>query len=233
LGSQIQQNLESIRERIATAEKKVRRKAHSVSLIAVSKTKSAGAVNEAIEAGARSFGENYVQEALKKIEQVGFEKKIQWHFIGNLQSNKSKQVVGHFETIQSVDRLELALALNKAALEKAIHQKILVQIKLGGEITKGGILPEESPRFFEDLSKLKHLRIEGLMSLPPIGTDPSISRKYFSQLFEYREKWQRHISSECGTFTQLSMGTTHDFEVAIEEGATMVRVGTAIFGARE
>jgi PLP dependent protein len=190
----------------------------------------------AYDAGLRHFGENYVQEALKKIEKLkslrpGME--AQWHLIGALQTNKSKSVVGRFGVIQSIDRFELARSLDKRAQEAGVIQSVLIQVKVGDEPTKGGVLVGQGPDLIRKCVSLKNLRIEGIMSLPPIDADPEASRPYFAQLRALHREWATLVPDTSGTFRHISMGTTHDFEVAIEEGATMVRVGTALFGRRE
>lgn len=226
----------NVQKKIAEAELRSGRPAGSVTLVAVGKTRTAEALVQVLNTGVTHFGENYVQEASKKIDKLKLlapGKNIHWHLIGALQTNKSKSVVGRFDTVQSVDRIELASAIDARAKEAGLVQNILVQIKLGDEPTKGGVTVTDAPLLFEKISSLKNIRLEGLMSLPPIEAEAEASRKYFSQLRELRLKWAGLISPECGTFSQLSMGTTHDFEVAVEEGATMVRVGTAIFGSRE
>ncbi len=226
----------NVQRKIVEAEKRSGRAPQSVTLLAASKTRSAEALLQIINSGVAHFGENYVQEASKKIEKIKVlapEKKVHWHLIGALQTNKTKSAVGRFETIQSVDRIELAAALDARAKEAGLVQNILLQIKLGDEPTKGGVLATEAPLLIEKILGLKNIRLEGVMSLPPIEAEAEGSRKYFAQLRELRLKWAGLVSPESGSFTHLSMGTTHDFEVAIEEGATMVRVGTAIFGSRE
>jgi pyridoxal phosphate enzyme (YggS family) len=222
--------------RIKEAEKRASRSEGAVTLIAVSKTKSFDQIASSLRMGVSNFGENYVQEATKKIERMKILNplsEVKWHLIGALQTNKSKFVVGKFETIQSVDRIELAQALNKRAVEAGVIQNILMQIKLGDEPTKAGVDPNDAPTLIEKIAALKNLRLEGLMSLPPVDAEAESSRKYFAQLFELKEKWTELVDETQGSFSQLSMGTSHDFEIAIEEGATMVRVGTALFGARE
>lgn len=232
---QIQSRLAEVAEKIRDAEKRAGRAAGSTVLIAVSKTKTADAVLAAIQNGIFNFGENYVQEATKKIEKIKtlVDRDVRWHLIGGLQTNKSKFVVGKFETIQSVDRIELAEALNKRAGEAGIVQNILLQVKLGDEPTKGGVTAGACSELIQKIVPLSNLRIEGLMSLPPIENDPEGSRKFFAELRELHARLKSLVPSGSGSFKHLSMGTTHDYTVAIEEGATMVRVGTAIFGARE
>jgi len=231
-----EENLKIILERVRHAERRANRESGSVTLIAVSKTKSADLVSAALKVGVSDFGENYVQEATKKMERVKNlhpAQTIKWHLIGALQTNKSKYVVGKFETIQSVDRFELAKSLNARAQEAGVRQNIFLQIKVGDEPTKGGASPKEVPELIEKLIPLSNLRLEGLMVLPPIEAEPEASRKYFIQLRQLRDQWAGLVEPGVGALKQLSMGTSHDFEVAIEEGATMVRIGTAIFGGRE
>lgn len=227
----IASNLKSIREQMAAAALKVRRDPTSVRLIAVSKTKPLALIREAFDAGQSSFGENYVQEAVEKVEEFP---QAEWHFIGSLQTNKAKQVVGKFALIHSVDRAKLADELEKVASQKGIVQDILVQIHIGDEETKHGAGLDDAPALIEHISKLPHLRMRGIMSLPPLSENESVSRGYFASLRAGFEKWRSQLPREQAShFTELSMGTSSDFESAILEGATMVRVGTSIFGARE
>jgi pyridoxal phosphate enzyme (YggS family) len=232
----VQVNLKKVQDKIEAAEKKAGRAKGSVILLAASKTKSVEVLLRALQGGVTHFAENYVQEASKKIEKIqnlNIDRQMHWHLIGALQTNKSKSVVGRFETIQSVDRIELAKALNSRAQEAGVVQNILIQVKLGDEPSKGGVPVSDGEKLIGEICKLENLRVEGLMSLPPIEAEAEPSRKYFSQLFELRHQWASLINPSQGRFSHLSMGTTHDYEVAIEEGATMVRIGTAIFGARE
>jgi pyridoxal phosphate enzyme (YggS family) len=231
-----EENLRRVLEKVRSAEERVGRTPGSITLIAVSKTKTIEDVISAARLGLNHFGENYVQEATRKMERFQAsvpDRSPQWHLIGGLQTNKSKFVVGRFATIQSVDRPELAKALNKRSQEIGIVQSILLQIKLGDEPTKGGCEPSQLRALLDVTLASPNLKIEGLMTLPPLETEPEHSRKYFAQLRELREGLKASVPPERGSLMHLSMGTTHDFEVAIEEGATMVRIGTAIFGARE
>ncbi len=227
--------LQDVLKRISEAEVRAGRAAGSVTLIAVSKTKSLEEMVAVAATGVLNFGENYVQEATRKIEKIKTGKPeidIKWHLIGALQTNKSKFVVGKFLTIQSVDRFELGKTLDQRAVEAGVIQNIMIQVKLGDEPTKGGVSAADLPELLKKIVPLKNLRIEGLMVLPPLNVEPSSSRKYFAQLRKLREETAKFVPAESGSYKELSMGTTHDFEVAIEEGATMVRVGTAIFGPR-
>ncbi len=226
----IQENLRMIRERIDQACHDCGRDPQGVRLVAVSKTKPAADVMAAFAAGQKLFGESYVQEFTDKAEQV--DTPVEWHFIGHLQSNKAKYLRGRVRMIHSVDRLSLAREINRQW--KRIDERIdvLVQVNLAGEQSKSGIAPQEAPALARKLSELPHLRVRGLMTLPPFFEDPQAVRPYFRQLRELSEE-----IAELGlpgvSMDELSMGMSHDFPVAIAEGATLVRIGTAIFGARE
>jgi pyridoxal phosphate enzyme (YggS family) len=224
-------NLRDVNEAIANAARASGRTANDVRLIAVSKTKPLSLIEEAFRAGQKSFGENYVQEAVEKAKALPA---ADWHFIGSLQTNKVKQVVGEFSLIHSVDRLKLAREISKAGEKAEVVQDILLQIHVGEEETKGGVDLEGAPKLIEEILGMKNLRLRGIMSLPPLTDDEKISRGYFSLLRESFTKWQSQFRGpEFSLFNELSMGTSSDFEWAILEGATMVRVGTMIFGARE
>jgi pyridoxal phosphate enzyme (YggS family) len=224
--SQIAQNLEEVRRRIKAAALRAGRDPGQVRLVAVSKTMPLELIREAVAAGQRLFGENYLQEARGKIEELG--EAATWHFIGHLQSNKAKAVVNLFELIHGVDRLNLAEALDNAAASKGTLQKILLQVNLAGEATKSGASQEAAAELLRQIAQLPHLRVMGLMTMPPF-LEPETVRPYFRTLRELRDRLQ-----EIGgnPLPELSMGMSGDFEVAIEEGATLVRVGTAIFGSR-
>jgi pyridoxal phosphate enzyme (YggS family) len=224
-------NLQIVRERIERAAERAARSLNDICLLAVSKTKSVELVREAMAAGQMDFAENYVQEALTKVEACPT---ARWHFIGGLQTNKVKQLGARFELIHSVDRLKLAIEIDKAAAAQKREQAILVQINIGEEATKQGIALEDLGQLLDELQKLKNLKIRGLMALPPLTEDERVSRHYFAQVRQALDHCRAQVSSESAALmTELSMGTTHDFELAIEEGATIVRVGTAIFGERE
>ncbi len=197
----------------------------SVTTVAVSKLQSADQVRSMCAShGVRDFGENYVQEAALKIQELK-ELKIHWHFIGHLQKNKAKSVVGSFDLIHSVDSLSLAQAIHRQADEKKIIQKILLQVNIAEEQSKGGLRPSEVERVFLELQSLTSLAVLGLMTMPPLDTD---NRIYFKALRKLKESLQSG-SPDCRF---LSMGTSSDYKVAIEEGATHVRLGTILFGAR-
>jgi pyridoxal phosphate enzyme (YggS family) len=224
--SDVADNLKRTHEQISSACARAGRRADSVRLIAVSKTKPLKAIEEALAAGQKVFGENYVQEAVEKVEHFP---QAEWHFIGSLQTNKVKQVVGRFSLIESVDRLKLALEIAKVAERAGQVQDILLQIHVGDEATKQGLSFLEVPSIIEQLIELKSLRLRGIMSMPPMVEDERVGRSYFASLREACEKWRALVP----TLTELSMGTSSDFEWAIMEGATMVRLGTSVFGARK
>lgn len=227
----LQQRLADIRSRIASAAKRAGRAAADVQLIAVSKTHLAEVMREAIAAGVTDLGENRVQEADEKIDDVG-RNAARWHLIGHLQSNKARRAAQLFDVIHSVDSVGLARKLNRACAELNREKlPVLIQVDLGHEATKSGVDENQLPQLVQSINSSENLSLIGLMTLPPFFDDPELTRPFFVKLRELRDRYQTQ-----GAFGdrrgELSMGMTHDFEVAIEEGATMVRVGTAIFGAR-
>ena len=224
--SQIAQNLEEVRRRMVAAAQRAGRDPAAIRLVAVSKTMPVELIREAVAAGQRLFGENYLQEARGKIEALG--EAASWHFIGHLQSNKAKAAVNLFELIHGVDRLKLAKALDTAAASTGNLQKILIQVNLAGEASKSGASPEAAPELLQEISRLPHLRVVGLMTMPPFLA-PEAVRPYFQALRELRDRLQ---DLGGNPLPELSMGMSGDYEVAIEAGATLVRVGTAIFGSR-
>lgn len=224
----IRDNLERVRERIARACLRVGRDPGEVRLVAVTKTVQVERIKEALECGQRLFGENYVQEALPKIRELG--PGPHWHFIGHLQSNKARQVVGKFQMIQTLDRASLARELDKRA-GTGTPLEVLIQVNVAGEKSKSGVAGEALEGLLEQVADLKGLRICGLMTIPPFSEDPEQARSYFCRLRELRERYRVQLSPPH-FLDELSMGMTGDLEVAVEEGATIVRVGTAIFGAR-
>jgi len=238
----IKENLERVVQRVRLAALRVRRKPEEVSLVVVTKTVGFAAIQEALACGVRIFGENRVQEAIPKIQKLG-QNGVTWHFVGHLQTNKAKQVVGLFDLIHSVDTLRLAKALdtwmnnyNSLSIRTGPHietmsrQKILIQANISGESTKSGVLPEGLNRMVKEISRCKALDIMGLMTIPPLD-DPECSRPFFKTLRELAASIEKE-GIDGVSMKELSMGMSADFEVAIEEGATLVRVGTAIFGQR-
>ncbi len=236
----LSENIKSIYRRMAHAAMRVGREPDEVKLIAVSKNVSAQMVRRAIEAGMRDFGENRVQEFRDKHEllsrQIDFSShnssagyRVAWHLIGHLQKNKAKAAVEFFDVIHSLDSLELAGQINRHAANMGKIQHVLIQVKLSDEVSKCGILKDNLLGIIDALTNMKNLRVEGLMTIPPFFDDPEKVRPFFRELREARDRAEALGFS----INELSMGMSHDFEVAIEEGATMVRVGTAIFGERK
>jgi len=227
----LKQQLEQIRLRIRQAAESCNRDADSVRLVAVSKTIAADIVKEAIEAGVTILGENYVQEARDKFKALA-QYPVSWHFIGHLQSNKAKYAVRLFDLIHSVDSLKLAHELDKQAGKLEKIQQILVQVNISAEDTKSGISTDEAPRLIAEISRLKNLAVKGLMTMPPYFYQPQKVQPFFAALRELRDQISEQTLPNV-SLDELSMGMTGDFEVAIKEGATLVRIGTAIFGERQ
>ncbi len=229
----IRENLAAVRERIAAAARRAARDPDEIALMAVSKTFGADAIREAYEAGQRLFGENRVQEfaekapALRDLPDAGF------HMIGHLQTNKAAKAVELFTAVDSVDSLRLAEKLNAAAATARRRLAVLIELNLGGEASKSGVNPvsQQFGSLLEAAARLDHLEFRGLMTVPPFTEDPQGARPYFRRLREMRDNLARRNLPGIGLDT-LSMGMSHDFEVAIEEGSTCVRLGAAIFGVR-
>ena len=222
-------NLLNVKERIKNVSIRSGRLPDSVRLVAVSKKISPEQIKTAIDGGALIFGENYIQEAQNKISLLG--RKVKWHFIGHLQSNKAKYAVELFDMIHSVDNYSLAEMLDKEAKKKAKTVPILIQVNISGEQTKHGLDPGKIFKLIEKISILENLRIKGLMTMPPWSQNPEDSRPYFVSLRKLRDELEP-AKPENVSLSELSMGMSSDFEVAIEEGATIVRIGTSIFGPR-
>lgn len=226
----MRERVEEIQKRIAAAAESAGRSPDEIRLVAVSKTKPVASVQKALDAGLNLFGENYIQESREKVaalEGTG----AQWHFIGHLQSNKAKYAVKLFDLIHSVDSLKLARELNKQAVKIDKVQPVLVQVNISAEATKSGTSSEDTVALVSAIGELPNLSLQGLMTMPPFFDDPERARPYFRELRQLRD----HISdlSIPGiSMEELSMGMTGDFEAAIAEGATLVRIGTAIFGER-
>ncbi len=226
----IQDNIQQIGARIAAACARCGRDPASVQLVAVSKTKPAALVEEAFASGQTLFGESYVQEFIAKAEEVS--SPVEWHFIGALQSNKVKSLVGRVALIHSVDRLSLAREIDRQWGKVGAQAQVLLQVNLGGEESKSGTDEAALPALAEAVSRLPNLRVRGLMTLPPWYDDPEAVRPHFRRLRELSGEVAR-LGLPGVAMEELSMGMSHDFEVAVEEGATLVRVGTAIFGERQ
>ena len=239
-GNALGSRLDEVRGRVAACAARAGRKGDGddeITLIAVSKTHPAETVLEACAAGVPDFGENRVQEAEEKIEIVRRATlegagRPRWHLIGHLQSNKARRAVKLFDMIHTIDSAELIERLERTCADEGrAHLPVLLQVDLAGEETKAGAPVEVLPELIEKIGSCAHLRLAGLMTLPPFYEDAELVRPYFRRLRELRDEW-RGRGAFGDARGELSMGMSHDFEVAIEEGATMVRVGTAIFGAR-
>jgi len=223
----VRDNLLRVMDRIAKAALRSQRNPAEIKLVAVSKTVEPARIQQAIEAGVSILGENYVQEAQKKIEALG--RPVAWHFIGHLQSNKAKAAVQLFDMIHSVDSVHLAEELNRRAALADRHLNVLIEVNLAREASKFGTDEEKLFSLVRRVRELDRLSLEGLMTMPPFFDSPEESRPYFIELRNWKERMEREGIHVRG----LSMGMSNDFEIAIEEGATYVRVGTAIFGPRK
>jgi pyridoxal phosphate enzyme (YggS family) len=228
--SSIADRLTAVRARIAAAARSAGRDPASILLVAISKTFSIDCVREAYDAGQRDFGENRVQEALAKIA-TGADLPVRWHLVGHLQSNKARRAASAFAMIQSIDSVELLQKVDAAAAEAGTAPDLLIQVDLAGEATKFGLPPAGVPALLEAASRLRAARVVGLMTLPPIPETPEEARPWFRRLRELRDGWLG-AGRPAPMLHELSMGMSGDFEVAIQEGATILRVGTAIFGSR-
>ncbi|MDF1615351.1 YggS family pyridoxal phosphate-dependent enzyme [Desulfurivibrio dismutans] len=240
-------NLAAVKDRIAVAARKAGRDPATVRLVAVSKRVEAERIVQAVAAGQRLFGENYLQEAQAKISRVndllacgaagdgmetGAGDGVCWHFIGHLQSNKTKAAATDFAMVETVDRFKLAKALNRHAATAGRVLPVLVQVNVGGEAQKAGVAPEQAAELLRALAELPALRVLGLMTMPPMAEDPEESRPHFARLRQLSEEFAGQDLLGTHGPPVLSMGMSADFEVAVEEGANLVRVGTAIFGPR-
>lgn len=223
----------SARARIASACARAGRSPDEVTLVAVSKTVPAARLREAVAAGQRIFGESRIQEAGPKISEISETESVPlvWHLIGHLQSNKARRAVEMFDMIESVDSLALAERLDRIAGEMGRRLPVLLEVNLGGEGSKSGFAPEEALPAIERVGRLEHLDLRGLMSVPPYLEEAEETRPFFRRLREMRDEARRSGVAGEG-FVELSIGMSHDFEIAIEEGATLVRIGTALFGQR-
>ena len=230
---EIRQNLVEVEEKITNAVEKAGRKRSEVKLIAVSKNNTVDVLESAYRCGVRVFGENRVQELVEKMDYFEAKgiKDIEWHLIGHLQTNKVKYVIGRIAMIHSVESEKLAAAIDSESAKKGVVTDILIEVNIGDEESKFGLVPEQVPDFVEKIASLKNIRVKGLMCVAPYTDDPEDNRKYFLKMkklsVDIIEK-NNDNSSVC----ELSMGMTGDYTVAIEEGATFVRVGTGIFGKR-
>jgi pyridoxal phosphate enzyme (YggS family) len=223
----IAENLERVREQIAHAAAKAGRGIDDIGLVAITKTHPAEKVREAIEGGQTLFGESRVQEARVKIPELP--SNVRWHFVGHLQKNKIRHALPLFELFHGVDSLALAQEMNRIAADEGTHPRVLLEVNVAGEGSKFGFSPAKLREEMEDLLALQRLSMLGLMIVPPLSDNAEASRRYFVQLRELRDRIQAESHVDL---PQLSMGMTQDFPIAVEEGATLVRVGTGIFGER-
>ena len=223
----IAENLERVREQITQAAAKAGRAVDEIELVAVTKTHPAEKVREAVEAGITVFGESRVQEARAKIPELP--SNLRWHFVGHLQKNKIRHALPFFELFHGVDSVALAQEMNRIAAEDGEHPRLLLEVNVAGEGSKFGFAPDNLHEQMEALLALPRLSILGLMAIPPLAKEAEASRKYFVRLRELRDLLQSEFHIDLA---QLSTGMTQDFAIAVEEGATLVRVGTAIFGER-
>ena len=225
----IRENIESIRTRIDAACNRSGRQGHDVTLMAVTKTVGVDSIQEALNAGVTHLGENRVQDAIPKIETLQARQDVTWHMIGHVQTNKVKRAVEYFQKIHSVDSLKLAREIDKRSEQQNRVIEILFEVNVSGETSKFGLSPEDLPEVVREATQLENIMPKGLMAMAPFVDDPEDTRPYFRKLRRLLVEFQDQGFS---AMTELSMGMTNDFEVAVEEGATIVRVGSAIFGAR-
>jgi len=230
VASSVAGRLTEVRERIHAAARSAGRSPESIRLVAVSKTFPMSSIREAYEAGQREFGENRVQEGLQKITE-STDLSIRWHLLGHLQTNKARKAAASFAMIQSVDSLVLLEKLDQAAVDESRAPELLIQVDLAGEATKFGVPAQDVPGLLDAAAACRAVRVVGLMTLPPVPQTPEEARPWFTQLRRLRDERLAAGVSES-MLRELSMGMSADFEVAVQEGATIVRVGTAIFGGR-
>lgn len=226
----IRENFEKVKEKIDRAAIKAGRDPQTVRLVAVSKTVETARITEAIQAGVTILGENYIQEARNKISTLGHA--VEWHFIGHLQTNKAKYAVDLFDMIHPVDRIDLAREINRIAEQKGKTIPALIQVNISGEESKHGTDRDGLIQLINEIIPLRNISLRGLMTMPPYFDNPDMARPYFQVLRELKEEMNRQFKGVI-SLQELSMGMSNDFEVAIEEGATLVRIGTAIFGERQ
>jgi pyridoxal phosphate enzyme (YggS family) len=229
----VAENIKRVQERIASAAQRAGRKPDDITLMAVTKTFPGAAIQEAYSAGLRTFGENRVQEFASKLPGVGNLAEARWHLIGHLQTNKASKAAELFDAVDSVDSVRLADKLNSAAQKLGKKLRVLIEVNVGGEEAKSGVAPDsaELEELLQSAAGLEHLQFAGLMTIPPFTDDPEGARPYFKRLRVLRDQVAARPLPGIA-MDVLSMGMSHDFEIAIEEGSTCVRVGTSIFGER-
>lgn len=225
----ISQNLSQISQHIQQFSQQAKRPENSVKLLAVSKTKPVEAIQEAIDAGQRAFGENYVQEGVEKVQFFANRSDLEWHFIGNLQSNKTRVVAEHFDWVQTIDRLKIAQRLSEQRPANLPPLNVLIQVNISDEDSKSGIQPSEIFTLASEIAQLPNLRLRGLMAIPKPESEPEQQKIALAQM----QTLFQQLQSQFDGIDTLSMGMSNDMQAAIECGSTMVRIGTAIFGARD
>ena len=225
-------NIQSLRERIADTARSCGRSPEEIMLLAISKTFPKETISQAVKAGMRQFGENRVQEAENKISSFPKELKLEWHLVGHLQSNKARRAAELFDVVHSLDSIKLAKRLDQACGDIGKKLSVLLQVDLGEEETKFGAPTDNVREMVEAFGEFSHIRLDGLMTIPPYFGDPEFVRPYFAKLRGLKEMLESEQAGCLGR-QHLSMGMSHDFEIAIQEGATIVRIGTAIFGPRQ
>lgn len=231
VSADIASNVQNIRQGISQAALRVGRDPSSIHFVAATKTVAPRMLVEAYMTGVRIFGENRLQEAQEKMPVIGQRQGLAWHFIGRMQSRKLKDIVGKFSLLHSVESVEQAHGIEAVAAKLGIQQDILLEVNVSGESTKGGFARNDIKGAVDQIDRLPHVTIRGLMTLPPFSDNPEGARPYFSELRQLRDSLaKQHLTH--GGVEELSMGMSHDFQIAIEEGATMVRIGTALFGKR-
>jgi PLP dependent protein len=236
LDTTTQARLAQVRGRIERAARAAGRDPQQIALVAVSKTFGADRIREAVAAGQHCFGENYLQEAVAKIDEVARTagaQPIEWHFVGPIQSNKTRELAERFDWVQSLDRLKVAQRLSQQRPADRPPLNVLLQVNVSGEATKHGTSPDQAPELARQIGRLARLRLRGLMAIPEPSADPVQQRASFARLRELFERLQRQMAPAGHDLDTLSMGMSDDLEAAVAEGTTMVRVGTAIFGARK
>ncbi len=227
MAGDIKQNLENVRERVARACERVGRQVEAVTIVAVTKTHGPQTVDAVVDAGVADVGENRIQEFVKKKAQVT--RPCRWHLVGTLQRNKAAKAVGEFSLIHSVDRIKLAETLNRLSGERGVITRVLLEVNTSREITKHGFEPEEIPRAVRTIGAMTGVQLDGLMTIGPLTDDGAVIRRAFQSLFRLKSK----VESEVATsMLHLSMGMTDDFEIAVEEGATLIRLGRVLLGPR-
>ena len=226
MAGDIKQNLENVRERVARACERVGRQVEGVTIVAVTKTHGPQTVDAVVDAGVADVGENRIQEFVKKKAEVT--RPCRWHLVGTLQRNKAAKAVGEFTLIHSVDRIKLAETLNRLSGERGVTTRVLLEVNTSREITKHGFEPEEIPRAVRAIGAMTGVQLDGLMTIGPLTDDETAIRRAFQSLFRLKRK----VENEAAAMLHLSMGMTDDFEIAVEEGATLIRLGRVLLGPR-